>query len=130
MVTVTPDQVGSHHNKAFYLENILTRTRSPIFSSRSPFFTEPASDRLDTDSELERVRFEAGLVAFLVVALASGAVAGADAGAVAGADAGEATGAAVVGGVGDAGAVVVPLASPSVLESLEGRVKMPLKGSD
>lgn len=99
----------------------LTRTRSPIFSSRSPFFTEPASDRLDTDSELERVRFEAGLVAFLVAAPAAGAVAGV---------AGGAAGGAVAGGVGDAGAVVVPLASPSVLESLDGRVKIPRKGSD
>lgn len=97
--------------------NILTRTRSPIFSSRSPFFTEPASDRLDTDSELEQVRFEAGLVDLLVSALAAGAAAGAVCGAV-------------VEGVGDAGAVVVPLASPSVLESLEGLVKIPLNGSD
>lgn len=109
--------------------NILTRTRSPIFSSRSPFFTEPASDRLDTDSELERVRFEAGLVAFLVVALAAGVVAGAAAG-VAGGAAGGVSSGAIVGGVGDAGAVVVPFASPSVLESLEGRVKIPRKGSD
>lgn len=101
--------------------NILTRTRSPIFSSRSPFFTEPASDRLDTDSELEQVRFEAGLVDLLVSVLAAGAAAGAVCGAVCGA---------VVEGVGDAGAVVVPLASPSVLESLEGLVKIPLNGSD
>lgn len=100
----------------------LTNTRSPIFSSRSPFFTEPVSDRLDTDSLLARVRLEGvdtppGVEDPVGVFLAAGVVAGAP----------------VCDGVGDVaregGAVWVPLLSPSVRASLEGRVKMPRSAS-
>lgn len=98
----------------------LTRTRSAIFSSRSPFFSDPASDRFDTDSELSRVRFVLGLVLDTFLVLVEGVGTG-GAAAVAGG---------VGDGVGDGGAVVVPLASSSVRESFDGRVKMPFSGSD
>lgn len=97
--------------------NTLTSTRSLIFSSRSPFLTEPLSDRLDTDSLFDRTSSEAGAAVVLV----------GEAGFLVEADTD------VVDGVGDeardGGAVAVPSASPSVRESLEGLVKIPFKAS-
>lgn len=55
-----------------------TNTRSPIFSSRSPFLTDPVSERLETDSLFVLARLEDGVVgvvaveAFLAVAVLEG----------------------------------------------------------
>lgn len=55
-----------------------TNTRSPIFSSRSPFLTDPVSERLETDSLFVLARLEDGVAgvvaveAFLAVAVLEG----------------------------------------------------------
>ena len=70
---------GKLHFTVYATATSFTSTRSPIFSSLSPFLTDPVSERLETDSLLVRVRFEvavAGVVAgaFLAaVALEDGA---------------------------------------------------------
>lgn len=101
-----------------------TNTRSPILSSLSPFLTDPDSDRLDTDSLLVRARLEdgtAGVVhgAFLADVVAEGTA--------------HFAATLPTEGVGEAardgGAVSVPFDSPSVRDSLDGRVKIPLKAS-
>lgn len=55
-----------------------TNTRSPIFSSRSPFLTDPVSERLETDSLFVLARLDDGVAgvvaveAFLAVAVLEG----------------------------------------------------------
>lgn len=46
-----------------------TKTRSPIFSSLSPFLTDPESERLETDSLFARVRLEDGVAGVAGVAV-------------------------------------------------------------
>lgn len=72
-------------NKPFFSLKIekITNTRSPIFSSLSPFLTDPVSERLETDSLFVWARLEAGVAggagvagaveeAFLAVAVVEG----------------------------------------------------------
>lgn len=114
------------------LDNVtnFTNTLSPIFSSLSPFLTDPVSERLETDSLFVRGRLEDGVagVAGVVEEAFLVAVVG-DVDFVAGVC--EDT--LPTEGVGDAaregGAVSVPLASPSVRDNLDGRVKIPRRAS-
>lgn len=60
------------HGRKTYLfllnnANNFTNTRSPIFSSLSPFLTEPVSERLETDSLFVRARLEVGVAGVAVV---------------------------------------------------------------
>lgn len=50
-------------------ETNFTNTRSPIFSSLSPFLTDPVSDRLETDSLFVRARLEDGVAGVAGVAV-------------------------------------------------------------
>jgi len=68
----------------FGFDNVanFTNTRSPIFSSLSPFLTDPVSERLERDSLFARTRLEGGVAggagvvekAFLVVVVVEGNV--------------------------------------------------------
>ena len=54
-----------------------TSTRSPIFSSLSPFLTDPVSERFETDSLFVRARLEDGVAGAVVEGfLAAGVVEG------------------------------------------------------
>lgn len=106
-----------------------TNTRSPIFSSLSPFLTDPVSERLETDSLFVRARLEEGVTGVVEEAFLADAVVEGRADFVVGVC--EAT--LPTEGVGDAaregGAVWVPLASPSVRDNLDGRVNIPRRAS-
>lgn len=61
-------------NKLYFfslLETVtnVTNTRSPIFSSLSPFLTDPVSERLEIDSLFVRARLEGGVAGVGAVAV-------------------------------------------------------------
>lgn len=60
----------------FHLDNVknFTNTRSPIFSSLSPFLTDPVSERLETDSLFVRARLEEGVTGVVEEAFLADAV--------------------------------------------------------
>lgn len=77
-------EISREEESFFLLDNVtnLTNTRSPIFSSLSPFLTDPVSERLETDSLFVRARLEDGVAgvagvveeAFLAAAVVEGNV--------------------------------------------------------